>query len=172
MCRTFFGKGPDAALDEAQRARGHAIRRLVEEHLYWVLVQNRWRIDAHWEAFMEAIFGDWRTDAEVAAVLPHVRAEVLGQLHGQGLGRHSVAEVWELGRSDIRALAGLLGDQSFFLGAQPTSLDATVHTFLEHFRVGTDNPIADEIRAHAGLVGYGERMRFRLNQREEAAEAA
>jgi glutathione S-transferase len=36
-----FGKGPDAALDDAQRARGHAIRRLVEEHLYWVLVQNR-----------------------------------------------------------------------------------------------------------------------------------
>jgi glutathione S-transferase len=167
-----FGKGPDAALDDAQRARGHAIRRLVEEHLYWVLVQNRWRIDANWEAFMEAIFGDWRTDAEVAAVLPHVRAEVLGQLHGQGLGRHAVSEVWELGRSDIRALAGLLGDQSFSLGEQPTALDATVHTFLEHFQVGPGNPIADEIRAQAALVGYCERMRLRLNLGAEAAEAA
>jgi hypothetical protein len=70
------------------------------------------RIDAHWEAFMAATFGDWRTDAEVASVLPHVRAEVLGQMHGQGLGRHSASEVWELGRADIRALAGLLGATS------------------------------------------------------------
>jgi glutathione S-transferase len=108
----------------------------------------------------------------VAAGLPHVRAEVLGQLHGQGLGRHSVSEVWELGRSDIRALAGLLGDQSFYLGEQPTALDATVYTFLEHFQAGPGNPIADEIRAQATLVGYCERMRSRLNLGEEEAEAA
>jgi glutathione S-transferase len=91
---------------------------------------------------------------------------------GQGLGRHSAEEVWDMMRADVQALAALLGDKPFFLGEEPTSLDATVHTFLDHFRAGPQNPVADEISAHAGLLAYQARMSSRLDIGTAQVQAA
>lgn len=51
-------------------------------------------------------------------------------LHGQGMGRHSPAEVAQLAEADLRALSTQLGGKPFFLGDQPTSTDAAIFGIL------------------------------------------
>jgi glutathione S-transferase len=154
------GADLDAALEPQDRALSHAIRRMIEEHLYWVLVQQRWRIDENWQHFMSAVFGDgWQADPELSAILPKVRGGVLGQLHGHGIGRHSVDEVWRLGEADVDALSLLLGDQPYFLGNMPTSLDASAFSFLTHLQAGPHSPVSARIQSYADLTVYCSRMK-------------
>jgi glutathione S-transferase len=38
-----YGDPLDAKLAPAERAAGHAMKRMIEENLYWVIVAERWR---------------------------------------------------------------------------------------------------------------------------------
>jgi len=38
-------------------AIAHSVRRMVEEHLYWVLVYSQWMEDAVWEGYSRLVFG-------------------------------------------------------------------------------------------------------------------
>jgi glutathione S-transferase len=166
------GPGLDARLSPKEAAIAHAMRRMVEENLYWVLVQLRWRIDANFDAFMREVFGAWREDAQLAAVLPKVREGVLGELYGHGMGRHTVDEVWELGVRDVDALAAFLGDDPYLMGDAPTTVDASAYSFLRHFQAGFDSPVEARIRSHANLSAYVGRMDRRLftGPSDEAAD--
>jgi glutathione S-transferase len=170
------GPGLDARLSPAARAVAHAMQRMIEENLYWVLVQLRWRIDDNWERFMAELFGAWRENEELSNVLPRVREGVLGQLHGHGMGRHSVDEVWGIGVRDVDALSAYLADKPFLMGEAPTSVDASAHAFLSHLTVGFASPVEERIRSHANLGAYAARMNGRLYEskrpRATAAGAA
>ena len=37
-----FGDPLDAALSDLERARGHTIKRMVEEHIWWLMARERW----------------------------------------------------------------------------------------------------------------------------------
>ena len=52
-----FGKDPDARLSPAERAVGHAFRRLIEENLYWTMVYDRWMVDSNWRLFRDDVLG-------------------------------------------------------------------------------------------------------------------
>ncbi|WP_428268544.1 glutathione S-transferase C-terminal domain-containing protein [Haliangium sp.] len=156
-----YGDPLDASISPRDWAIGHAMRRLIEENLYWVTTNIRWRIDENWSSFMEQIFDDFEDKAMLEAVLPKVREAVLQTLHGHGLGRHSVDEVWHIGKQDVSALAEFLADKPFFLGPEPTSLDATAYAALAALQGGFDSPVAEHIRAQDNLVAYQERMKAR-----------
>jgi glutathione S-transferase len=51
-------------------------------------------------------------------------------LQKQGIGRHAPAEIAAHGIADLDALATLLGDRDFFLGDEPSIVDATAYAFL------------------------------------------
>ena len=108
---------------------------------------------------MGQIFGDWRSKRALNDALPKVREAVLEELHGQGLGRHSVDEVWRLGMEDVDALAQWLGGKDFMMGQEPSSLDATVYCMLAHIQAELESPVADHIHRHDNLLGYCERWR-------------
>jgi glutathione S-transferase len=167
-----FGDRLDADLTARERALAHAFSRMAKEHLYWGLVQLRWRVDANWEAFMREVFGDWRGDAQLAQILPAVRAGVNGQLYGQGLGRHSIDEVWALCNADVAALAELLADKPYLLGASPTSLDATISSMLAQYQAGLDSPVRDQILSTPSLAAYVARMRRRYYPADELVAPA
>jgi len=48
----------------------------------------------------------------------------------QGMGRHTKAEVYEMGLKDLRALSTLLGGKTFFAGDTPTEIDCAMFGML------------------------------------------
>ncbi len=159
--KTTYGDQLDAGLDIRTRAEAHALRRLMEEHLYWCAVYDRWAVDENWALTKPAFFG---------ALPPAVRDLVAalarrGQrraLHGQGVGRHGRDDVYALGRTDLTALADYLGTKPYFLGSEPTSLDATAYAFLANLLwVPIDSPLTRHARALDNLVAYTGRMKQR-----------
>ncbi len=77
----------------------------------------------------------------------------------QGFGRHSQAEIAELGIRDIDALATILGDKPYLMGEKPCGADATVFSFV----AGMLTPVFEsEVRAaaerHVNLIAYVKRM--------------
>jgi isoprene-epoxide---glutathione S-transferase len=156
-----YGDPLDADLAPDERAIAHAFNRMAKEHLYWGLVQLRWRIDANWEAFMHEVLGNWRTDPELAQILPVVRKAVNDQMYGQGLGRHTIDEVWKLCNADVSAVAAFLADKPFALGTAPSSLDATLFSMLAQYMAGLPSPVREHIVSTPNLVDYVARMQRR-----------
>ena len=84
------------------------------------------------------------------------------QLFARGMGRHSDDVIIAQGKSDLDALAELLGDQPYLLGDRPASLDACVFGFLGvSLYVAGDNPLYQYGASLENLMHYCERMRAR-----------
>lgn len=133
----------------------------MEEHLYWCAVHDRWIADENWPITKQGFFAGLPPGLRdlVAAMARRGQRQLL---HGHGLGRHTREEIDALGRADITALADWLGDKPFFMGAQPTSLDATAYAFLANLLWAPfDTSLTRAARERKNLVGYCERMKGR-----------
>jgi glutathione S-transferase len=159
--KSTYGDRLDAALTPVQRARGTAILRLIEDSLYWVLLYARWIDPAGWPLTRQAFFG--ALPAPLVWFVPLLaRRSLAQQLHAQGTGRHHADEIYGIGGADLAALSLLLGDEPYFLGAEPTSVDAAAYAFLANILdVPLDLPLRQAARAHANLPAYCARMRAR-----------
>lgn len=148
----------DEGLSVADTATALAWRRLFEEHLYWTVVYARWIDEDGWPLTKEAFFSSlpW----PVSSILPPLaRRGIWAELHGQGIGRHAPAEIFRMGQEDVDAVAAFLGDKAWFMGPEPTSLDAVAYGFLANLvRVELDNPIRRKALEHPNLVAYCDRM--------------
>lgn len=153
-----FGDSLDGALKPLQRAQALAITRLLEEHLYWAVLYDRWIAAPGWEMTRQEIFG--RLAWPLRAIVPYVAQRGLrAELRGQGMGRHTAEQIHALGVADIDALAALLGDQEYFLGSQTTSVDAVAAAFLANIlMVPLDTPIKRAAAGHPNLGAYCQRM--------------
>jgi glutathione S-transferase len=148
----------DAKLDAHQRAQAWAIERLLEDHLYFAMVWFRW-IDPDNFAKGPAHFADSAPEADRARMRQEMQARKTAELHAQGLGRHAPAQIAELGTRSIDALARLLGDQPFFMGASPSGVDATAFGMLACVATPFfDTPLRRAVEAHPNLVDYVARM--------------
>ena len=159
--KAAHGDPLDGRLTPAERAVALAVRRLMEEHLYWCVLYSRWGVEEHWAITKAAFFSG--LPAPLCWFLPNlVRKTQLKALYRQGIGRHARDEIYALGKADITALADFLADKPFFMGEQPTSLDATAYAFLANI---LGQPIADPLQAHvrtfANFGRYCERMKAR-----------
>jgi glutathione S-transferase len=151
----------DGGLDGAARTRGHLVRRMVEEHLYFAVAHLRWSSRAAWPHLVEA-FSPLFPPLLKRAGTAYIRRGVLKHTHHQGVGRHSHAEVLALVAADLDALSAVLGDNQFLLGERPTSIDATGYGFLlQIHRVPWESEEKELLRARPSLVGYLDRMAAR-----------
>ena len=153
-----YGDPLDGDLSPLQRAQALAITRLVEEHLYWTVLHDRWISEAGWALTGPGFFGGmpW----PLRAIVPIVaRRGIRAELRGHGMGRHTPEQIHALGTADIDALAELLGDQPYFLGAQATSVDAVAGAFLANIlMVPLETPVKAAAAGHANLVAYCRRV--------------
>ena len=151
----------DKGLSAKDRALAHLIRRTVEEGLYFGLVYARWVDDVGWEHGSKAFFSG--LPAIASAFVPGIaRRMVTKQIHAQGTGRHAPEDVWAMIAADLTALSEILGENPYFLGADPTSVDATVYAFLALILWTPLHPsVTDALKKHANLVAYCERMKAR-----------
>ena len=155
-----FGIDLDAHLNAEQRALAVTIQRMLEEHYH--------------QCFEHQLFfgkGGERRLHELASTMPIpvrwllptvLRRTFTTQLYARGMGRHSEEVIIAQGRSDLDALSVLLGDQPYFLGDRPSSIDACVFGFLGvSFYVKGDNPLYQYAASIKNLMRYCERMRAR-----------
>ena len=78
---------------------------------------------------------------------------------GHGMGKHSVGEVEEFGKTDLMALSDYLDDKPFFMGDKPTSLDASAYAMIYNFVRGPfKSAIFDFARTRSNLVDYCDRL--------------
>ncbi len=157
-----YGDSLDGHLSVEQSAQALAWQRLLEEHLYWVCMYSRWQYGAeNWCINKRAIFqglpqplADW-----VAALY---RLRIKGQMRGQGIGRLSAAQVFELGRRDVAALSAALHGQAFLLGDRPSTVDASAYGVLINLLAcPVTSPVKDYALTQSALVDYCRRIQFR-----------
>jgi len=161
----------DPGLDRVQRATAWAVEKMLEDHVYWGVILERWMDKTNFDRGPRAFF-----DAAPAPVRPLVRVMVRRQLkrtlHGQGLGRHTPEETAELMRRAIHALSDLLGDKRYLMGDTPCGADATVFAFVAgilcpHFE-GPIRRIADD---RPNLAYYRDRCMTRWFPQYASASA-
>jgi glutathione S-transferase len=156
-----YGFDFDRGLAPEQRAIAWAFEKMAEDNLYWALVDARWTSDANFYKGPAQFFR--RIPAPVRPmVIALVRRHVRKALHAHGMGRHSSAEIVALGTRSIDSIADFLGTKSFFMGREPTGIDATMFAFV----AGTlcpefETPIRSAAERHANLKAYLARMTVR-----------
>lgn len=157
-----YGDTLDQHLNDNERATALAFRRLLEEHLYWVLVYSRWVVAENWPQVRQAFFGGLPMPLRLI-VPPLVRLQTRRALYLQGIGRHSSNEIFSMGINDISAVSDFLGGNSFFLGSRPSSIDATVYAFIANIILA---PVESPLKRHAlrlqNLQSYCAQMRRRF----------
>ncbi len=153
-----YGFEFDSALNLEQKGLAWSIEKMLEDHLYWFVVQDRWMDDANFRKGPIKFF-------EVAPavlrpmIIPIVRRKLRAALAAQGLGRHTPAERGELAQRAVAALANVLGEKRYLFGDRPCGADATFFAFVAAglcplFASATQVAMA----AQPNLVAYRDRM--------------
>jgi len=147
----------DANLGPSMRAAGHTIKRMLEENFYWVIVAERWRDTKAAVEQYPVMVG--QPPEFVKAVVD----SLLGELLGHGMARHNADEVENIGKADLMALSDFLGENTFLLGKEPTSYDATAYSFVAHtIQPDYDSRMKRFIKTLPNLMQYWDRLTSRL----------
>ena len=156
--KSLNGVDLDARLTPAERGQSHALQRLIEERLYFILVYSRWMEDHNWAVIKALFFGPIPQPLRLL-ISRMARKNTWNKLLAQGLGRHSRDEIYAFGAADLKAMSDVLGEKAFFFGAEPSMADASAYALLISI-LGPDlsSPLKDAALAHPNLGAYVERM--------------
>ena len=160
--RHTYGDRVDAHLSPEERAVSNALQRLTENHLCWAFVFARFgKRDANWAENKRAVFG--RLPPVVRdLVAAFARRQMLKEMRGHGMGRHTEEEIYLLGRQDLDALSAYLGAKRWFMGQRPTTLDASAFGLLANILwVPIESPLKAHLISLKNLAAFCERVRDR-----------
>lgn len=148
----------DNGLTPEQRGTAWAVEKMLEDHVYWMIVQERWTVDANFDRgprhFFNAVPAPLRP-----FIISMVRRKVRQNLHGHGMGRYSAEERLELARQAIGALAAIMGEKRHLMREEPCWADATVGAFLiAGLSPVFESPLRGVIEGHPTLTAYAARM--------------
>jgi glutathione S-transferase len=160
------GKDLDEGLSREERAVSLAFRRMVKEHLYWIIIADRWVSDesfAIYEPVLVELFFAQLPVEQQKAMSAMVRKGMVDQLFAQGMGKHRRDEIVHMGCTDLQAISDWLGQKPFFMGERPTVVDATLYGYLSNLiDVPLVSPVRDHGRATPNLLAYCHRIRDRF----------
>ncbi len=149
----------DSGLTAEQKAIGWSVEKMCEDHLYWLVVADRWFIDENFDKGPAHFF-----DAFPAPIPPLVRAMIRRKMRqaawAQGLYRHTPEQSRDLGRRGLAAISALLGEKPFLFGDEPHGADATLGAFVMGVLCPFfDSPQREEAERMPNLVAYAERIK-------------
>lgn len=122
---------PDSTLVNDERAITLATKRLLEDHLYFIMMYQRWLTKDGFN-YSKTCFNDVPCFIR-PFILNKIRKNIKNTLYLQGLGRFSEEELYELANEDIKCLSDLLGESEYVFGTQdPTSLDIYIFSFISN----------------------------------------
>ncbi len=154
-----YGLDFDAGLTPAQRGVAWAMEKMLEDQVFWLLMQRAW-LDGDNFAHGPAVFFrpiPWPVRA-LAQVL--ARRKARQNLRAQGSGRHTAQERLALAARSFEALSAQLGEQEYLMGASPCGADATLYAFVAGI-VWADlqDPLRALVDAHPNLLRHAVTMR-------------
>ncbi|CDZ77074.1 hypothetical protein BN59_01353 [Legionella massiliensis] len=153
-----LGDQLDGNLRKEQRALSVVLDSSFAERLYWIIVYMRWQYEPNWVHVKSAFFA--KLPLILKLFLPNiVRKSTLKALHNQGMGRHSYDEVLEMGYKFLDAIADILGDKKYFLGDEPSTIDATAFALLANIAwTPYDDALKTHLAKHKNLLSYCDKM--------------
>ncbi len=153
-----YGIDFDEGLDARQRGIAFAVEKMLEDNLYWAIMYERWMIAENFDRGPRGFFDAIPKPVRLVAV-PMIRREVKRNLWGHGMGRHSRAEICQLGAMALTSLAGILGNNKYLMGERACGADATAFAFAAQAMCPVfDSELLASARAHPNLVAYNQRM--------------
>lgn len=159
-----FGVDVDAGLSAAERGISRAVQRMIDEHMFFMLIDSRWNVDAVWPRVRDNFLGPWPMPLRLVIGMIYRRG-VRRRIRLQGFGRYSATERHAKAAADLCALDQILGDKPFMLGVKPRSVDAAVYGMLAsiHF-ADLATPLAASLRDFPRLIDYTQRMETRYGR--------
>jgi len=142
----------DAGLTQTQHDTNLLVTRTLDD-LYWVMSYSRWKDDAYWPKFRDALKREH----------PHLTDEGLTEArefnfqryHYQGIGRYAPAAAYARGLADLSVLARLIPDAGYVHGAKPTGIDCGIYGFIANiYFFAIDTPLKRFVAAHGNLVRH------------------
>lgn len=155
----------DQQLTPQQRTLSIALQRLIEDHLYWIIVYSRWIEKPAWQQIKSDYFGS--LPPLIKHLVPAiVKRSVKQALHGQGLGRHNQEEIYRLGIKDLNALKTQLDQHPFLLDTpEPTSIDSIGYAFIANILLAPiDSPLKQYAEQSHCFQDYCDRMANTLDR--------
>lgn len=153
-----YGLDLDGGLAPSERAQAWATERMLEDHLYWAIVNARWGDEANFAKGPADFF-----KGAPQGVMEGARGQVLANLQGQGFGRHDPATVGDLARRSFAALSALLGDKPYLFGDKATGTDASAFaTLTAALATRFESPVRAAAEGFPNLVVYRDRMMDRF----------
>jgi glutathione S-transferase len=153
----------DRGLTPAQKGAAWATEKMLEDQFYWVMINERWLDDANFAKGPSMFFAGIPAPIR-PIIVGMVRRSLRKTIFGHGIGRHSAAEIQELGERAVAAVANQLGSNEYLMGSQPCGADATVYAFMNgalcaHF----DSKMRPYVVQRSNIVSYCERMRDKFH---------
>jgi len=111
---------------DEQIAIGTVARLVLEEHLFWGVRRWLFIVDGGEQVRKEAIAPLWQKWLFTFMYGRKIKKDTWSQ----GLSCHSEEEINMLMERDIDALGHMLGNKKFFLGDEPSEVDAAVFGFV------------------------------------------
>jgi glutathione S-transferase len=157
------GKPLDAHLSASQRAIATAVKAMLEEQLYFVIVVQRWREDHNWTVyrpvFLELVQRLGVPGFLGSLVVGQIRKQMIASARAQGHARHTPEELTAIGLNLLDATSELC-QGPFYLGERPSTLDATVYAFVESIASAPfAGPLKDRARSDGKLARYRAHMK-------------
>jgi len=153
-----YGIDLDRALTPRERGIGWAVEKMLEDHMYWIMVYWRWLKDDNFERGPKKWFN--RAPALIRPfIINGVRKRIRGTLHRHGIGRHTEEEMTRIAVRGLQSMSDILGENKYFMGAQPCGADATVFAFVASALPPIfESPVTDRLKEMTNLVAYRDRM--------------
>lgn len=147
-----------AGYSQTDLAIGWATEKMLEDHLYWIVLDARWMDDENFNKGPRIFFDSIPAPLR-AFVVWMVRKQMRRNLWGHGLGRHTLEERQKLAEHDFSAVSAILGDKPYLLGDKPCGYDATCYAFVSSALTPLfDHPTISPVRQYPNLAAYCERM--------------
>ncbi len=150
MCFDF-----DHGLSAEQRAQAWAIERMLEDHLYFAIVNERWMDDENFAKGPAHFFDGLPTEVRDAGA----RAACAQTCMAMGLAAIASKRSRRLAANRSRPYPLLLGDRTYLFGDTPCGADATAFAFaaaaLTPFFTGG---LRRKAESHENLMDYVDRM--------------
>lgn len=149
---TKHGLALDVDLTDAQRDIGHMVTRMLDD-LYWVMSYSRWKDEAFWPAFRDALMTEH--PGLTAEALQKAREFNAQRYYFQGIGRYEPQDAYARGLADLKVLANLIPADGYLFGSKPCTVDAGIYGFVANsLFYEIDTPLRRFIAAKPNLVRH------------------
>jgi glutathione S-transferase len=116
-------------LSHTELGVGCAFTRLIDDHLYWLIVASRWLDDTWFPNVYDGFFASFPPILR-NLISTLARRQMRKTLDLQGLGRHTLDQQKDFARRDLGALVHTLSDSQYIVGNKMSVFDFSVSSML------------------------------------------